>query len=191
MMLQNMEYPGPSYDKFATWAITGTQNELFAQARAMNASIMAAAAFALAAAPVSAVSPASVDFAAVKGSSSAKKNDTKADVFDQILKLTELPERWDGSEEDVAPSKAAANDAINFFEKVPPFFAPPEVMAAADGELGLLWADDDLFLNVSFFGDGKMVYFGKMNDWEVKGNFLSSTSHGLPSSLAEFMSRIA
>jgi hypothetical protein len=190
-MLQNLAYSSESSGKFATWAISSSEFDTFAQARAVNASIMAAAAVALAGASVSAVSPASVDYAAVKAPPSAKQYDSKAAIFDQILKLTELPQHWDGWGESVAPSKSAANDAINFFEKIPPFLTSPEVIVASDGELGLFWTNNDLYRNVSFFGDGRMVYFGKMDDIEIKGSFLSSTSHGMPSNLAKFMSKIS
>ena len=193
MMLQYLTYSSSSekFNNFPSWAISSDELEAFSQARAMNASIMAAAVFALATASVSAVTPSSVDYAAVKSTSYFKSDEVKSLIFDQILGLTELPQHWDGREEDMAPSKSAAYDAVNFIEKIPPFIDPPEVMAAADGELGLFWASERLYLNVSFFGDGRMVYFGQMGDIEVKGSFLSSTSHGLPSNLAQFMSRIA
>lgn len=190
--MQNLSYSAtPQSRTESAWSVVALDQEIFNCARTMNAKIMAAAAVALASASVSAVSDRAPISAAVSTIFGASSSDVKGGIYREILHLTQLPDGWDGQQEDVAPSETAARDAINFVEKLPPFLLTPEVMAASDGELGLFWSTPDLYLNVSFFGDGRMAYFGEFAGSQVKGEHVTSLSHGIPADLASFMSRLA
>ena len=58
----------------------------------------------------------------------------------------------------VPPSRRAVDDALAFLLNLPPDSDPPHVAASGDGEVVFDWRGHDFWLDVGFFGDGKICY---------------------------------
>lgn len=112
--------------------------------------------------------------------------DERALLIDELRQYEQLESGWDGNEADIAPSRAAVDEAIQFVENLPAFVALPEPMVSSDGEVGLFWKSSELYLDVGFRGCGECSYFGKAQGQKVKGRDSISDALPIPSDLLSF-----
>jgi hypothetical protein len=75
----------------------------------------------------------------------------------QLQSYMDLPHGWDGYD-GVPASKDTVMDAFSFLEKRPPDIPLPYPQVGSDGEVGLYWCTNEVFVEVSFHGDGEYSY---------------------------------
>jgi hypothetical protein len=140
--------------------------------------------------PVEARAWSTDDFSAGQDVSPPLPSDYRSVLSNQIMAYGHLPEDWDG-EGGVAPSKEAVDDALAFMELLPLSGKLPKSMVSGDGEVGFYWKTDSAYIDVSFFGDGKIVYYGRAmhEGLEAQGAPHFSRSN-LPKDLLEVISRV-
>lgn len=73
-------------------------------------------------------------------------------LISQIEQLSELQENWDGPGS-VRPSQSTIDAALDFVKSIPASVRPPELSCAGDGEISLLWRQEDVFIDISIWGD--------------------------------------
>ena len=112
--------------------------------------------------------------------------DERALLIDDLRQYEMLEPGWDGGANDVAPSRDAINEAIQFVENIPPFIVLPEAMVSNDGEVGLFWNNDDFYLDVGFRGCGECSFFGKSGQIKVKGRGNTEKVGPVPTELFDF-----
>lgn len=112
--------------------------------------------------------------------------DERALLIDGLRQYEQLANGWDGGIDDIAPSRAAIDEAIQFVENLPPFIALPEPMVSSDGEVGLFWHSGGLYLDIGFRGCGECSYFGKTDQARLKGRSAISSTNPIPSDLLDF-----
>ncbi|MBX7496313.1 hypothetical protein K3172_10650 [Qipengyuania sp. 6B39] len=158
-----------------------SQGRSFGTVSALSAAIVAAAGLA----PASAFAK---DFGSTVGGQghSAFYIDDRALLIDELRQYEMLEPGWDGGEKDVAPSRQAIDEAIQFVENIPPFIDLPEAMVSNDGEVGLFWHSQGFYLDVGFRGCGECSFFGKAGDLKVKGRGKTGSISPIPSELFDF-----
>ena len=79
---------------------------------------------------------------------------------DRIQALWSLPEReqWPGAQR---PADTAFMEALAFIENLPmPLRALPYISLANDGEVNFAWVDDQVRVDLGFYGTGVYSYYG-------------------------------
>jgi hypothetical protein len=101
-----------------------------------------------------------------KGSALAK--DRRSLLASEVTAYRGLKAGWDG-DDGVAPSGEAIADALSFIRLLPLRARLPKPMVAGDGEVGFYWKSDDCYIDVGFFGNGTISYYGhaKREGFEV------------------------
>ena len=111
------------------------------------------------------------------------KPDERSLLVAEILAYRDLQPDWDGEGGD-APSQEAINEALRFLD-----FVKPDTKAkgtvSGDGEVGVYWRRPGAFIDVSFYGDGKIYYYARIDSdqFEVKGT-LPFSGRQIPKDLA-------
>ena len=83
------------------------------------------------------------------------------DMLDaELLAYRDLPPGWDGYE-GVPASIDAISDAFDFLDKMPEDIPLPYPQIATDGEVGLYWRTDEVYVEVGFYGDGEFSYYAR------------------------------
>lgn len=163
-------------DRFSPWAISSPFKEELEESRSINRSIALTAAAAIwfvGIPPAAACQLGSTDMQ--KADVSAKEvaipaaQDQRSLLIETLLGYSRLGHAWDGSEDDLTPSRESVFQASTYVEKLPHFLPLPEASVAADGEIILFWKDDDFYLDVGFRGNNNIVYFGQAAETKVKG----------------------
>jgi hypothetical protein len=115
--------------------------------------------------------------------------DERVALSSKIMAYQQLPDDWDG-EGGVAPSKEAIDDALAFIDLLPLNAKLPKPTVSGDGEVGFYWKTGNGYINVSFFGDGQITYYGhaESNDMEV-GGVKPFNRTSLPKDLLEIVDR--
>lgn len=111
--------------------------------------------------------------------------DNRALLIEELRGYESLECGWDGASTDMIPSREAINEAIMFVEGLPPFIALPAPMVSNDGEVGLFWHDDALYLDVGFRGLGQCSFFGKVGIQKYKGRGHIARSSPVPPELLD------
>lgn len=78
----------------------------------------------------------------------------------ELQSYLDLPHGWDGCEGVPAPFDAVA-DTLAFFEMRPQDIPLPYPQIGSDGEVSLYWRTQEVFAEVSFFGDGEYSYHAR------------------------------
>jgi hypothetical protein len=181
-------------DRFSPWASNLPFREELEVSRSINRSIALTAAAAIwfigippAAASTLIVSDAARANVPVEGLSTPVAQDQKSLLIETLLDYARLGPAWDGSEDDLIPTKEAVFQASTYIEKLPHFLPLPEASVASDGEIILFWKDADFYLDVGFRGNADIVYFGQSAETKAKGiqdfNNIFSSSDKLASFL--------
>jgi hypothetical protein len=116
--------------------------------------------------------------------------DERALLIDELRQYDQLEAGWDGADDDIAPSRAAIDEAINFIENLPPFVDLPEPMASSDGQVGFFWHDANIYLDIGFRGHGECIFFGKFGDLKIKGKEAVNGSEPVPASVLRFLAQV-
>jgi hypothetical protein len=130
------------------------------------------------------------DFSAEQNVGPLRQSDQRSVLSSAIMAYRHLPQDWDG-EGGVAPLKGAIDDALAFIDLLPLTAKLPKPMVSGDGEVGFYWKTGDGYIDVGFFGDGKITYYGRAvrEGLEAEGaNPFSRTN--LPKDLLEVISRV-
>lgn len=90
-------------------------------------------------------------------------------VIDGLAALLSLAPNWNDYG-GVVPSVAAVSDARQFYHLLPADAATPAVEPSGDGEVNLVWRTAESYLEVGFYGDGVMSYYGKIRGEELLGD---------------------
>jgi hypothetical protein len=117
------------------------------------------------------------------------RSDLRSILSSEIMAYRHLPDDWDG-EGGLAPSKEAIDDALAFIDLLPLRAKLPKPTVSGDGEVGFYWKTGNGYINVSFFGDGQIIYYGHAvsNDMEV-GGVKPYNRTSLPKDLLEMVDR--
>lgn len=163
-------------DRFSPWAASSPFSEELEQARSINRSIAltaAAAIWFIGIPPAAACQLASTDVQKADISTNdvtiPAAQDQRSLLIETLLGYSRLGPAWDGSADDLTPSRESVFQASTYIEKLPHFLPLPEASVAADGEIILFWKDDDFYLDVGFRGNDNIVYFGRAAETKVKG----------------------
>ena len=90
-------------------------------------------------------------------------------------------ERWPSAE---WPSDRAFTDARDFIYALPKYFILlPHLSFADDGEINFLWNQDDIHIDLGFYGTGTYSYFARGKDDEGFYEDDILVSDGLPDAL--------
>lgn len=116
--------------------------------------------------------------------------DERALLIDELRQYDQLEAGWDGADDDIAPSRAAIDEAIHFVENLPPFVDLPEPMASSDGQVGFFWHDANIYLDIGFRGQGECTFFGKFGDLKIKGKETVNGSEPVPASVLRFLAQV-
>jgi hypothetical protein len=73
-------------------------------------------------------------------------------VIEKLRSYLFYEEDWDGYG-GVVPSEKAVEDAVDFIRQLPEQVVLPRSGLAGDGEVGLFWKSEFLFIDVGFLGD--------------------------------------
>lgn len=92
------------------------------------------------------------------------ENNYREITYFQLLKelndYLDLSHGWDGPDS-IPPTRKAVDDAIQLIQALPISFAPAIPMVAGDGEIGLYWESGDVYVELSFWGNGLITYFAR------------------------------
>lgn len=96
-----------------------------------------------------------------------------------------LEDNWDG-EEGISPTRSAIDEALAFIELLPLRARLPRPMVSGDGEVGFYWKTDDCYIDVGFFGDGTISYYGRSGRVELEARGPEPFNrHALPKDLLD------
>jgi len=115
--------------------------------------------------------------------------DDRALLIDEIRQYEALEAGWDGEPTDLAPHREAIYEAIQFVESLPPFADVPEPMVSSDGQVGLYWQNEKIYLDVGFRGRGECTFFGKSGKLRIKGKEPVLPSDPIPAEILTFLAR--
>lgn len=116
--------------------------------------------------------------------------DERSLLIDELRQYEQLEPGWDGTEDDVAPSRIAIDEAINFVENLPPFVHLPEPMVSSDGQVGLFWHDARIYLDIGFRGQGECIFFGKFGELKIKGKEAVNEAEPVPAGVLRFLAQV-
>lgn len=116
--------------------------------------------------------------------------DERALLIDELRQYEQLENGWDGADDDIAPSRAAIDEAIHFVENLPPFVDLPEPMVSSDGQVGFFWHDAKIYLDIGFRGQGECTFFGKFGDLKIKGKETVNGADPVPVSVLRFLAKV-
>jgi hypothetical protein len=116
-----------------------------------------------------------------------------ARVYGILLSYLDVEEGWDGYRGKI-PNRQAVLDAIEFLRLLPDGMPQSEPMLASDGEVGLFWNIDGYYIDIGFYGDGKLSFHFELPDGKEFGasyegvavlpEELESVFHGMSSSVS-------
>ena len=98
----------------------------------------------------------------------------------QLHTIQSVPEsdRWPGAD---WPTEQAFEDASLFIRRLPPVAIHlPSIGLADDGEVNFLWKQDDIHIDLGFYGTGTFSYFARTQDGEKFYGDDVPASQGLP-----------
>ena len=95
----------------------------------------------------------------------AKPQDNTS-LHSQISAYRDLPEDWDG-EGGQAPSGQAIREALAFIDILPVGAKVPKASVAGDGEIGFYWRHNKDFIEISFYGDGNLYFYARVESTGV------------------------
>jgi hypothetical protein len=111
-------------------------------------------------------------------------------LVSKILSYLKLEHDWDGYD-GVPPEKQAVISAINFVELLKKEnFIQPKAMLSGDGEVGLYWDANGIFIDVGFEESGLMSFYAKTSTSEVFGGDELSPS-AVPSELMHVLDMLS
>lgn len=70
---------------------------------------------------------------------------------------------WDGYK-GVSPSIQAQNNVQTFLDELPNNFVKPRIGVSGDGEVGLFWEQDQIYIDIGFMGDDKYSFYARDAD---------------------------
>lgn len=88
------------------------------------------------------------------------ETDFEKNIINKIESFRRYPKNWDGYNGIAAPADAV-NDALLFLEKLPFGVSEPRPGLSGDGEIGLFWETDEVFVDIGFVGNGKYTFYAK------------------------------
>lgn len=98
-----------------------------------------------------------------------------------------LGDDWDGYD-GVPPTRVAVDNALAFISKLPNNLVLPKPMLSGNGNIGLYWKTDTLYLDIEFEGDGSYSYYAEKDgsDHSLFDDLVSVTAE-LPEALAQIL----
>lgn len=80
----------------------------------------------------------------------------------EVMRRTPVEERWPGA---VWPNAQAFEDAKTFIRSLPLTLIPtPHISLADDGEINFLWKDEEVHIDLGFYGTSTYSYFARGKD---------------------------
>jgi hypothetical protein len=95
------------------------------------------------------------------------------------------PAGWDGYGAQAIRPRAIL-DAINFVERLPDDIEQPRDLPCSDGEVSLVWREEERYAEISFPGDGTFYWYATNGHAEGKGDDVPIET-GLPDALQELI----
>ena len=87
-------------------------------------------------------------------------------VAERLALMHHLDPDWDGYGAQ-APSKESVDEAADFLIRWCTRFAAPSPMVSSDGQVGLFWQADGVYIDLRFLGEGRVAYLAKGPDNET------------------------
>jgi len=116
--------------------------------------------------------------------------DKNAVLSSQISKYRDLPDDWDGEGGHRPPAKAI-DEALSFINFIPLGAPLPKTSVAGDGEVGFYWKSDKGFIDVSFYGDGHIYYYARIEGKDIdEDDAPKYTGRSIPKLLAAAIEKI-
>lgn len=82
----------------------------------------------------------------------------RRDLLEKIRAFSSYEENWDGYGGKAASSEAV-RDVSAFVRQLSMDVPQPDPQLSGDGEISLIWDLENLFIDVGFYGDGRMAYY--------------------------------
>ena len=120
---------------------------------------------------------------------SPQEEERKNDLFTRLETLRQDVQNDNSSDVDW-PTDQACKDAKLFIRLLPlSEILSPKIYFAHDGEINFLWKrqDDDLHVDLGFYGDGTYSYFGTNNSKQELMDDRVNISQGLPDKLLHIL----
>ncbi len=115
----------------------------------------------------------------------ASVRDRRSLLASELKAYRGLEDNWDG-EEGISPARSAIDHALAFIELLPLRARLPRPMVSGDGEVGFYWKTDDCYIDVGFFGDGTISYYGRSGRAELEARGQEPFNrHALPKDLLD------
>jgi len=119
----------------------------------------------------------------------AKQSDAWSNIADRITSYRNLEPDWDGYDGH-APNAQAISDALHFLNLLPSAMPPPVPGVAGDGEVGFHWRLETIYVEVSFYGDEKIIYHASKGDKILCAEDEEFSKKSLPRKLFEQIARL-
>ena len=108
-------------------------------------------------------------------------------IQETILSFMSLKPGW-GEPHYVPPKRRAIDDALRFLDRIPADCLLPHVSPAGDGEVNFCWRKSGLFIDVGFYGDGKICYYARVDSMGLDTHDEKDFSHDdIPKTLLSAM----
>ena len=111
----------------------------------------------------------------------------KAKAWHEMLSYKGLGDGWDGVESK-GISDQTVSIALKFFALLPPDVREPEASASSDGTVDWYWRSGGFGAIVTFFDTGKLVYFAKTDEGEIKGSMIFDNF--IPEELVKYLQKL-
>lgn len=119
----------------------------------------------------------------------ADDQDPWAVLTNRVDAYRSLEPEWDGYEGQ-APNSEAISDGLYFLALLPRDIPPPTPGVAGDGEVGFHWRLESFYVEVSFYGDGKIIYHARRGDDVVCADDERFNRTSLPRKFLEQVARL-
>jgi hypothetical protein len=86
--------------------------------------------------------------------------DSVLPLIEELYSLSELRDGWDGPGS-LAPSSEVIDSARRFLMLLPAHVTLPDVTVSGDGEVGLYWKSDGVYIDVGFPSAGRISYYAE------------------------------
>lgn len=113
------------------------------------------------------------------------EDNPKKETIDQIKRFKFLEPGWDGYD-GVTPSMNAVEDTITLVKALPDNFPLPKPMVSGDGEVGLYWKQENIFIDLEFSGNSFVTYYARAaNGKEYFGEDVEFSYNEIPHDITE------
>ena len=112
----------------------------------------------------------------------------ETEAWREMLSYKGLEDGWDGVESKGISDQTVSN-ALEFFALLPSDVREPEASPSSDGTVDWYWRSGEFGAIVTFFNTGKLVYFAKTEEGEIKGSKIFDNF--IPEKLVKYLQKLS